>query len=188
MNDRPIQGVILNNIRPQTYEILKPQLELYTGVKVVGYLPPLPNLVLPERQLGLMAPAELPDLDEQLNQLGAQVNETIDLEYLIQVSAQAPILSASRPEELSAALEWANSGDRKSLRLGLARDQAFSFYYQDNLDLLSEMNVDWVPFSPLSDRFCRPAWTGFILEVAIPNDLPRRWRTIKRCVHPFKRR
>ncbi len=152
LDDQPIAGVILNNIRPQTYKILKPQLELYTGVRVAGYLPPLPNLVLPERQLGLMSPEELPDLDEQLNQLGAQVNETIDLDHLIRVSKQAPVLSASAPEELSAALDWARSGERESVRLGIARDQAFSFYYQDNLDLLSEMNVDWVPFSPLSDR------------------------------------
>ena len=89
--DVNIVGVILNQVREPVFNQLKPQVEAMTGVPLLGYLPPLPAIELKSRELGLVAPAEIKDLDHQVAQLAAQVEASIDLSRLLQLAGSSSV-------------------------------------------------------------------------------------------------
>ncbi|MGI6077726.1 MAG: cobyrinate a,c-diamide synthase [Fastidiosipilaceae bacterium] len=146
--DVNIVGAILNQVREPIYKQLKPQVEEMTGVPLLGYLPPMPDIELKSRQLGLVTPTEIVDLDAQIAKLAAQITESVDLQLLLNLAKSAPSLDHRVPEELVSALEW---GSGSPVRIGIAQDKVFNFYYQDNLDLMTQMGAELLPFSPLED-------------------------------------
>ena len=141
--DSHIQGVILNQISKSLYPEIKTLIEQRWGIPVCGYMPKMSDCSVESRHLGLVTAAEIADIEHRLHLLGQQAEESIDLDLLLEIAAQAPDLShekISLPEPLS-----------KSVRVGIAKDKAFCFYYEDNLDLLQELGAELIPFSPLSD-------------------------------------
>ncbi|QIB69494.1 cobyrinate a,c-diamide synthase [Aminipila butyrica] len=140
--DSQIKGVILNRISPIIYEEIKPLLEERAGVKVLGYMPTLKECSLESRHLGLITAQEIGNLKKILDTLARQAAETIDLEGLLELAESAQPISFNRPTIVSGA----------KVRIGVARDKAFCFYYQDNLDLLEEMGAELCYFSPLTDE------------------------------------
>ena len=103
--DVNIVGAILNQVREPIYKQLKPQVEEMTGVPLLGYLPPMPDIELKSRQLGLITPTEIVDLDAQIAKLAAQITESVDLQLLLNL-AISTFLDHRVPEELVSALEW----------------------------------------------------------------------------------
>ncbi len=141
--DSHIQGVILNQISKSLYPEIKTLIEQRWGIPVCGYMPKMSDCSVESRHLGLVTAAEIADIEHRLHLLGQQAEESIDLDLLLEIAAQAPDLShekISLPEPLS-----------ESVRVGIAKDKAFCFYYEDNLDLLQELGAELIPFSPLSD-------------------------------------
>ena len=140
-----IGGVILNGIASEGhYNICKDAIEHYTGVKVMGYLPRRKDLVLPERHLGLVPTVEGPASEEFRRTLVEQCEKTIDIQGILKLSEQAappPTSPELFPEEYHEPV----------VRVAVARDKAFSFYYQDSLDLLAAWGAEVIPFSPLDD-------------------------------------
>lgn len=149
--DVRIAGVILNQMREATYQKLKPQIEAFTGIPLLGFLPPAEDCTFESRHLGLVTPEEMAKLDRQVEKLADLAAGHIDLDRLLSLANEAGPLDGECPEPVKAALSWARDGAPAGVRLGLALDKAFNFYYQDNLDLLEEMGVGLVPFSPLED-------------------------------------
>lgn len=141
--DSNLKGVILNRISPMLYPELKAKIEQECGVAVYGYVPKLTDLLLESRHLGLKQPEEVDNLREKLHGLAAQLEKTIDLDALLALAHTAPALTDTLPQrpQLGA-----------GLRLGVAKDAAFCFYYADNLDILRDYGVEIVPFSPMHDR------------------------------------
>lgn len=155
-------GVIINNVSGEAhYELLKEAVEYHTGVTPCGYLKKNTDLSLPERHLGLVPACEREELQKTFDALADAVEESVDLDKILKIAESAPelpplrepeLLSLREPELLSLREKKREGKSLPPLRVGLARDKAFNFYYQDSLDLLSEKyNVTWVPFSPLSD-------------------------------------
>ncbi len=142
--DHHIQGVILNNCGEMTYPALAKAIHEHFGgrVKPLGYLPKLPDCSLESRHLGLVTAAEVEDLQEKLELLGEQAEKTIDLDGLLELAQTAPQLRC-RPFSIP---------KREPVRIAVAKDKAFCFYYGDNLDFLREMGGELVEFSPLSDE------------------------------------
>ncbi len=138
----PIQGVILNQLKSKShFLLLKRIIETENGVNVLGYLPYLPEITLPSRHLGLIPQAEIDGLTEKLGHLTGILADTIDLEALVALASGAGPLDAPR-------------SDRRALgrvRLGVAQDAAFNFYYHDNFALLRQLGAELIFFSPLSD-------------------------------------
>ena len=143
--DNNIQGVILNRCSPMLYPALAEEIRRRFGPTVtpLGYLPPMPECTLESRHLGLVTAAEVTDLREKLSLLSRQAQETIDLDGLLRLADQAAPLAFTSPPPLP---------HRESVRIAVARDTAFCFYYEDSLDVLRDMGAELVDFSPLSDH------------------------------------
>ena len=140
-----IAGVILNGVgSPRHLEFCMPPIEDATGLPVLGYMPRRDDLRVPERHLGLIPTVEGVVVEEWFDRLTEQVEETIDLGRLLEVAR-----CADTPSVVSTAFPTEPQPCRA--RIAVARDRAFSFYYQDSLDLLEAWGAEIVPFSPLDD-------------------------------------
>lgn len=157
--DSNIKGVILNMVSPSIYGELKENIEQTCGVKVYGYLPKNRDISLESRHLGLVMPGEIEDLKAKLGILADEIEKTIDLEGLI-------ALGKSAPDVLAPEIEIPEAG--RGVRIGVAADEAFCFYYQDNLDLLTDMGAELVPFSPIHDSEIPEGISGLIFGGGYP--------------------
>ncbi len=160
--DLRLAGVILNGVGgPRHLEFCQPQIEAATGLPVLGYLPRQERLGQPERHLGLIPAVEGTVVQEWYDALIAQVEETIDLAGVARLAATA------RPPAGEAVVYPVEPQPRRA-RIAIARDRAFSFYYQDSLDLLEAWGAELVPFSPLSDQALPPGVGGVYLGGGFP--------------------
>ena len=141
--DNNVQGVILNGCSAMSYGALARELESRLGVRACGYLPRLPECALESRHLGLVTADEVADLREKLRQLAEAAEKTLELDALLEIAHNAPVLDFTPPvlPEKGA-----------PVRIGVARDRAFCFFYEDSLDLLRQLGAELVSFSPLTDE------------------------------------
>ena len=157
-----LAGVILNGIGSASHlNLCKEAIEHYTGVPVVGHLPRRPDLALPERHLGLVPTAERPPGEEFLGSLILQCRSTLNIPAIIRISGQAgvPVISPSLFPPVKVP---------EIIKIGVARDRAFSFYYQDSLDLLEEWGAGIVNFSPLTDSEIPDCISGLYIGGGFP--------------------
>lgn len=142
--DSGIRGVIFNQCSAMFYPMLKQAvLEHFGGrIQPLGYLPPMPECTLESRHLGLITAEEIADLHEKLEKLGKQAQKSIDFDALLALAAAAPELEIEAPR-----LPVPGA----PVRIAVAKDKAFCFYYADGLDLLTQLGAELVPFSPLQD-------------------------------------
>lgn len=115
-------------------------------VPVLGYLPRDVRFEIPHRHLGLVVAEENPVSGEDLHRLSHSILEHVDLDALLAVSA-----SPDPPPEKAEKLAAQPQDPPPSVRVAVAMDRAFCFYYQDNLDLLKGAGGEVIPFSPLAD-------------------------------------
>ncbi|MCP4295934.1 MAG: cobyrinate a,c-diamide synthase, partial [Proteobacteria bacterium] len=143
-----ISGFILNNMGSERhYNILKESIEDRTGIPVLGYLPKDSKIELPERHLGLVPNWEDDDFEARLESLADLVETHIDLDKLIVISAGAGKLEPETDLIFSDLVE-----KRDKVTIGVAKDEAFHFYYEENLDLFRHYGAEIVYFSPLADK------------------------------------
>ena len=139
-----IRGVILNQCTASTYEALAPAITEHFGgrIRPLGFLPKMPDCALESRHLGLVTAAEVADLKGKMARLARQAETSLDLDGLLALADEAPALDCL-PVELPRF--------SRPVRIAVARDKAFCFYYEDSLEALTEMGAQLVPFSPLDD-------------------------------------
>ena len=137
-----ICGVIANQVGSEHHaSLLREALASSSLPPLLGWLPRDPQFSLPERHLGLIADTEANSLQERIEVLAKAMERYIDLDLLLSTT------SGSRPSLLNPH----PPRPTRDLRLGLARDPAFHFYYEDNLDALRSKGVELIEFSPLQD-------------------------------------
>ena len=140
--DSGIAGVLVNRVSgAHHYELVRAAVAHYTGLPCVGYIEKNVNLALRSRHLGLVPAEEVADALPRIREAARQVADTLDWPMILDLAKRAPSLPVI-PKTCPR---------MDGFRMGLARDKAFSFYYQANLDVLNAMGVELVPFSPLSD-------------------------------------
>ena len=161
--DHGIRGVILNRIPASIYEDIKDIIEEELKLPVLGYLPVLPDCTLESRHLGLVTAKEIGNLKEILSRLAVQMEKSVQLDRILSLAEEASPVSFEIPEELRRL-----APAEQPVRLGVAMDKAFCFYYQDNLDLLKELGAEIVPFSPLEDRALPEGIQGILLGGGYP--------------------
>ena len=139
-------GVILNGISDTMYPIYRDIVQK-SGLKVLGYLPSVPEAEIPDRHLGLVTADELKDLNYRLDLLADAAENRIDIEQILKISRTA--------SQLSDDSEKISPVTKKPVRIAVAQDKAFCFYYEDNFEVLRNLGAELVEFSPISDS-CIP--------------------------------
>ena len=187
--DGRIQGVIFNRMNPMMGRRMAPELEKL-GVRLLGCVPEEDVFRLESRHLGLSFPDGEGEekLRAQIAAMGRRLEDTLDMDGILELAASAPELTEA-PEFASAAelsLEnpctcgempaaagipgraCAASSSTAPVTIGIARDDAFCFYYEENLRLLEALGARLVPFSPLKDRELPPGIDGLLLGGGYP--------------------
>lgn len=154
-----IQGVILNGCTAMSYGALAAELARRFSIKACGYLPRLPDCTLESRHLGLVTAQEVSDLKEKMQRLARAAEQTLDFDALMEIAKSAPPLSFAPPE-------LPNPGT--PVRVGVARDKAFCFFYEDSLALLRRLGAELVDFSPLEDEALPENLQGLYLPGGYP--------------------
>jgi cobyrinic acid a,c-diamide synthase len=141
----PLAGVILNRVGSERhYNMLKAAIDSVCKTPVLGGLPNATDIRIQERHPGLHSAAEADEkaTEKLIEDFGSLAEKHLDLEHLFSLEREADLQYEALPPQRT---------KKPSLRIGVARDQAFSFYYEDNLDLLRQHGAVIVPFSPLVD-------------------------------------
>ncbi len=142
-----IAGVVLNRVAGARHEEkLRAAVERYTELPVIGALPRDASFALPERHLGLTTPAETGEVEAYLDRVADAVTKGFDLATLRGVARLAMPL----PPPVAPRLAPVAKQDR--VRIAVARDRAFGFYYPDDLETLDALGADLVAFDALADR------------------------------------
>ena len=165
--DINIAGVILNNLGGSRHESkLRAVIEHYTDVPVIGAIHHDERLSIVERHLGLMPSNESHVATAKIKQIGEAIAEQVDLDRLLALSQKPPLdiprlspHSNSLPEgerakvrsNLQSPADVSPLPCGEKIRIGIARDRAFGFYYADDLDALEGAGAELVPFDALRD-------------------------------------
>ena len=150
-----IKGVILNKVAGARHEnILKRSIEYHTGISVLGSVPKLARQSFPERHMGLIPTHEHKWAADSIAAAAEMAIKYIDLDKLAQTAFDAPGLTAAgSAEEISEKKDADPAVDCKiKPRIGIMKDSAFQFYYQENIDALLSEGAELVYTSPLSDK------------------------------------
>jgi cobyrinic acid a,c-diamide synthase len=157
-----IAGVILNQLGGARHEAkLRAVIEHYTDVPVLGAVAHDARLALPERHLGLQPDAETDDPAARVHAIGELLAAQVDLERLLSVAATARSLATPAPARPERRLG-------RSLRIGIARDKAFGFYYPDDLAALRAAGAELLPFDTLHDARLPAALDGAFIGGGFP--------------------
>jgi len=160
-----LAGVICNRVGSDKHrDLVATAIAAHCAVPVIGFLPRREEVSIPSRHLGLHMGEEHPLAGEGLGQLAQLVEQHLDLDLLLQLAGQRQALIA----DPVAAVPTPPTAVGPRVRIGVARDAAFCFYYEDNLDLLRAAGADLVFFSPLADRQLPPALDGLYLGGGYP--------------------
>ena len=153
-----IKGVIVNHVKTAShYKLIQEAVYRYTGIETLGYFPPNEELELGSRHLGLIPSQEMNGLEDKLEKLVEAVEQFIDLNRLIALCEGEEVTTHFRPQ----------ISKTKDLKLGVAYDEAFNFYYEDNLELLRDCGVQLIYFSPLRDQVL-PTCDGYYIGGGFP--------------------
>lgn len=186
-----IKGIFLNKVSKGAFQLLKSMIEeelsAEYGVKVIGYLPKDSDLNWESRHLGLFLPDEIKNLKEQIQKTAKTLEATLDFEAVEKISkiksdrdfkGLCPLgEGVGGNEELKRRIvaEGETSPDKLSsstfqfsVSIAVALDEAFCFYYQDNLRLLEKAGAKLVYFSPLHDKSLPSGIQGLLLGGGYP--------------------
>lgn len=153
----PLAAVIANRVASERhYGFLRDAIAWRCRPRSIGYLPRDPALALPSRHLGLHLAHEALTAD-LLDRLAQAMESNVDIDRLLLLSGRPPCQAPGPVPQTPA-----------RARIGIARDPAFCFYYQDNLDLLRSLGAELVEFSPLSDATLPPELDGLYLGGGYP--------------------
>ena len=162
--DSRIAGVIFNRMSEMLYREIAPMAEKELGISCVGFVPELKECHLESRHLGLVMPDEVENLQEQVNLLAETLQKTLDFEKILAIAEGAEELSGKMPEVLRKVTESEAAAKVRAAKpiLAVAKDEAFCFFYRDNLELLASLGAKIEYFSPLSDAEPPKNTDGFL--------------------------
>ena len=165
--DLKIAGVIFSKTGSlRHYEYLKAAVEQNCKTRCLGFMPRNDSIVMPERHLGLVTSEEIDISRQVLSTLSAMVRDHIDIKGLINSLDSFDTSGNPDPKKEDRAREQGPA-------IAVARDKAFCFYYQDNLDILKKFGANIVEFSPLNDDRLPPGIDGIYFGGGYPEVFAR---------------
>jgi cobyrinic acid a,c-diamide synthase len=142
-----LAGVILNRVGSTThYRMLKDAIRKKCTSRVLGYLPQEASIKIPERHLGLITSNENSLKGGFIKKLSTLIEDTVDVDGIIKI---AKPVAEKKPDTIYRSSFFGSA--KKIAKVGVAYDEAFCFYYQDNLDILEQCGGEIIFFSPLRD-------------------------------------
>lgn len=179
-----IAGVILNRVSSMYYERLSAAVEEASGLPVLGYLPESEEYRMESRHLGLFLPGEIDRLRERIGRLADQMEKSIAVERVLEVAGMLPLRIENKEKEKAenesmeaeSIAKFPACQEQKvtsRVRIGVARDEAFCFYYQENFRLLEQMGAELVYFSPLRDKKIPDRVDGLLFGGGYPENYAR---------------
>ena len=165
--DNNIQGIIFNHMHRTTFEEMK-KLWQPNAPQLLGYIDQIPKeLQFESRHLGLVTALEIDEIKKKLKELASHLQNTIDLDGIIKLA-----LGAEEVEEISKKQivykQLQEDEKNQKVRVAIAMDKAFCFYYTDNLQLFEDMGIELVSFSPLKDSHLPESICGLIFGGGYP--------------------
>ncbi len=157
-----IAGVILNRVGSDKHRITATRaIEDRCRIPVIGAIHRDARLSTPERHLGLLPVPENKTAKEKIETLGATIEQLLDLDLLVQIAQSAP--------QMDVPVNTLNIAEtRPAVKIAVALDEVFNFYYQDSLDTLTALGANLVFFSPLHDTKIPPGACGLIIGGGFP--------------------
>ncbi|RTZ61123.1 MAG: hydrogenobyrinic acid a,c-diamide synthase (glutamine-hydrolyzing), partial [Gammaproteobacteria bacterium] len=159
-----IAGVILNQVGGQRHETkLRQAVEYYTGLPVIGAVRKNPELQIDERHLGLIPSNEMGGSQAIIRRWGEIVAEQVDMGLLLEAAADVSLATAADPVQNKTA----------DVKIGIARDAAFGFYYPDDLLAFKRAGAELIPVDLINDSFL-PAVDGLFIGGGFPETSMRK--------------
>lgn len=157
-----IRGFIINRSSSEGYEDISSKLSEILDIPCFGYVAPNDDLILESRHLGLKTAHEIDDISERFNRAGSAVSETVDIVAITELAKTKAdgIVNANNDTDGSMPL--------KNKTIAYARDEAFCFIYEDNIDYLKEQGADVIYFSPLHDSDLPEGIDGVVIPGGYP--------------------
>ncbi len=138
-----VEGVILNHVKNRRHYLkAKEAIEKLADTTVIGGIPRDDSLMVEQRHLGLVPAVERENITRSIEKWGQVMAEYIDLDALISIMKNAGKLPNGR-EAL-----W-QQGNHKRVKIGVAADEAFTFYYRENIEAMEANKAKIITFSPL---------------------------------------
>ena len=160
--DCRIRGVIINQVSGRTYEKMVPIINKYDLVPC-GYVDKLKEeLIIPNRYLGLDYDKNIDEIKVVLKNVAETVCSTLDIEAIVSIAQSAGEIDGGTD------LKIKHMPECDKVRIAVAKDEAFSFIYQENLDVLGELGADIVTFSPIHDDRLPKDIDGLLLYGGYP--------------------
>jgi cobyrinic acid a,c-diamide synthase len=149
--EQNIKGVILNQVAGKRHEnLVRNAIEDVTGIPVIGAIPKLPdNLILPSRYFGLITPSEFKKKSALLNELESIIQSNIDIDKVLDIAKSAPQISVEEIED-KRQKKYNKPAD---VKIGYFKDKAFSFYYPENLEMLTAEGAELIPISSIHNTY-----------------------------------
>lgn len=162
LKETNIVAVIANQVGSEShFKIVKMAVEQECGIPVLGYLKKNQELSIPERHLGLIPSVERGDLHPFFESLGDLVLETIDVDSLYELAKAVPLkIKESQFKRKK----------KEGIRIAVAKDAAFNFYYQENLEMLEAAGAELVEFSPLKGETLPDDIDGLYIGGGFPEE------------------
>jgi len=166
--DLQLSGVILNRVASRKHaDSCREAIEDSTSIPVIGALPSDNSIKLPERHLGLIpTPEKTGELKPILSKISELIENDLDLDKILEISK-----SGSELPRVTDRI-YPTQGRAQRVTIGVAFDEAFNFYYQDNLDLLKAYGANIIFFSPIHDREIPLEVDGLYIGGGFPEVLP----------------
>lgn len=187
--EKLIRGVILNRMSGAYFQTIRPLIEKELPVAALGYVPDQKHLELKSRHLGLVLPKEQEEVAQQIRDFAAELQKTVSIEKIWEIAAEAVELPEALKRNLDSRYDSAEFvkdsviestydmevevevegiTDTDAPIIAVARDEAFCFYYEDNLRLLEEHGARLRYFSPLHDSRLPKDCDGILLGGGYP--------------------
>ncbi len=180
--DVAFSGIILNRIRSERHAgKIQRAINQYCDIDVLGLVPDLPALAIDERELGLVPAADFSASAEFIDTVAHELEKNCDIQKIFTPNCHVDPprdshkpatcangnISQTYPVPLIGRPRMQHEGNDDPLRIGVAKDEAFHFYYQDDLDYLEDAGVTLLEFSPLRDEL-PPDLDGLIIGGGFP--------------------
>jgi len=177
--DLDIIGVIVNKVHGERhYNLIKKPIEKYTGIKCLGYLNRDSKVALESQHLGLIPSEEVEALSSKIDVLGNSISKTVDIDALLELSEKKV------NEEVT--VDYYKKTNDENYRVAIAKDKAFNFYYEDNLDYFIDQGIELIEFSPLKSKKLPENISGIYIGGGFPEKFANSLSTNKELIEDIK--